>query len=204
MLALLVLLAAAPEEVPPERDIAIFTAPVAVAAAAAVPFVVRTLTFGVTNPVIFVPLGATFTAADYDWCIDAALVHQSHNGPELGYTGFWFGLGPVIHPGTQPLQGLFFSPKLSVGAFRISNFDPMGPASGETMFNFTLGADFGYQFTYGRAYFAFVLGVSGGVGWGETDGFAGPWLSLGRPNTSVGGSPVAGVNLQLLRFGFTL
>ena len=71
------------------------------------------------------------------------------------------------------------------------------------MFSFALGGDFGYQLTVGRLYFAIFVGASLGLGWADADGFAGPWLSLNSPDASGTPSPVVGINLQVLRIGYT-
>ena len=195
---LLSLLAAAPVEAEnPPPDIALFTAPFAVGAELALSTLVAN-----TEPMIFIPLGANFTAADLEWTADIALVHlgsralrPGRGGPEPSVLGLWLAMGPVIHSGTRPLHGLFFTPKLIFAAFRIG--------ADALMLDVLLGADVGYQFTAGPFYVAFIFGVSFGVADGENDGWAGPWLGVNslKPNKD-GLNAVVGLNLQLFRLGF--
>lgn len=186
-----------------DPEVAIFSAPLAIAGAAAYPFVLPSMPGGMfATALVFLPVGATFTAADFEWCADAALVYQQPSGTLLGYNGFWFGFGPMIHSGTRALRGFFFSPKLTVGAFRLESANKRGASHDQLMWSFAIGGDFGFQLVAGRLYVAFVLGVSVGAGWNEPDNFAGPLTTLSRPGNSLSAEPVVGLNLQLLRIGY--
>jgi hypothetical protein len=185
-----------------DRTVAIFTEPILVASG---------LTFGPLSraaPIIFVPLGASFTAADIEWTMDASLMHLDADptalatGPRgpasvsrLGFTGGWLAWGPIFHTGTRALNGFFVNPKLTIGVFFLGR-DQM-------ILNGLLGADIGYQFTLGRFYFAVVAGVSLGIGAGDNDLFAGPLTGTNMALFASGLSPAVGLNLQLLRVGYT-
>lgn len=191
MIPVLLLLAAIPGQ-PEENEIAIFTAPIPIAGAVGLSLLEN------RNPMLYVPVGINFTAGDVEWSADAAFVLLAPRGtPRLGgFTGFWFAFGPVIHAGARPLRGLFFTPKITIGGFRVN--------TGETTVDFLVGADFGYQVTVGRVYAALVIGASFGAGWNENDDVAGPWLNVAVPlKTGQGPVLVYGVNLDVLRLGFT-
>lgn len=198
----LILLAVEPSEADREPPVAVFTSPTAVAGA----LVVSLLTGGCCNnvaPMAFVPLGAAFTAGDIAWAADAALVYSSPRNSVHGFFGLWFAFGPVVHSGQRALNGFFLNPKLTVGAFQVSSPARMD-GDGQWMINATVGADAGYQWTLGRFYLAFVLGASVGVGWKEDDNLAGPWLNVSQPFPRFDVySPVLGLNVQLLRVGYT-
>jgi hypothetical protein len=201
------LLTGSPVENEPRKATAVFTTPLAPAEHAYV--------LAVTNaaPMVFIPIGVSFSAGSLAWSVDAAFVFQGERDrraigiPTPGLTGFWFGVGPMFHLGLgpTPLGGLFVSPRVIVGGFWLT--------TGETMFDYLLGMDVGYQLTLGRLYLAFVAGLSGGVGLEEDDGFAGPFLVINpggsfnanplATNSGRGVRPVLGLNLQLLRIGFT-
>lgn len=177
----LLVLAVAPED-PPERQIAIFTAPIAAAGSLLLSIAEN------REPMAYVPLGMSFTAGELEWTVDVAFASLAPRGspPVGGFTGFWFGFGPVVHSGREALQGLFFTPKLTIGGFQVS--------TGETMFDFLIGADFGYQLVFGRLYVVFLVGFSFGAGWAENDEVAGP---------GTGPEPVFGINADVMRVGFT-
>ena len=88
-----------------------------------------------------------------------------------GYLGAWLGFGRVFHTGSNPLGGFFVTPKVTIGAFRVTDGDP-------PMLDLLLGADVGYQLTKGPLFVAFVLGASVGAGLGENDAAAGPWIEF--------------------------
>jgi hypothetical protein len=177
-----------------ERTIAIFTTPLAIVE----PLIFSALAHGPSTA--FVPLGVNFTAAGTEFSVDAAFVYspaQPAFFQSPGFRGVWLSAGPIFHVGPRPLRGFFLTPKLLVGAF--------GAGQGrQPIIDFLVGADFGYQLTYGRLYLAFVIGASVGAGIAENDGFAGPLLTLGSDQTSQAVTPVVGINLQLIRIGITL
>lgn len=193
VLALSLLAAEAP---PPPPDFAVFTAPAAPLMGA----VVGVVTAG--PAMVFVPIGVAFTANDVDWIADAAFVHRApdprrgtpaQSPVALGHSGTWLSLGPVFHSGTKGLNGLFLSPKLTVGVFR----------TGETLFgNVSVGGDVGYQVTVGPVYLALVIGISIGLGINDNDGFAGPFADFFTPPPARGATLAFGINLQLFRLGW--
>ena len=66
------------------------------------------------------------------------------------------------------------------------------------------GVDAGWQRTFGRLYFAFVLGVSAGWSFADSDWVQGPGFT-GPVGFGVDvARPVLGFNLNLLRMGLTL
>src|SRR4051812_33244301 len=177
----------------PDEAVAVWTAPLPIAG-----HVALSATQGMT-PVLYVPLGINFTKANIEWAVDAAVLHvkdqtQFFEKPP-GFSGLWASFGPVIHTGREPFGGAFFTPKVTFGAFIRTN----GQIEGDLL----IGGEAGYQWAVGHLYLAFVLGFSAGVGLGETDAYAGPWLAY----TSVlGHNPdpqgVIGFNLDLLRLGY--
>lgn len=188
---LLVLLAQAPSADEP-RSSAIFTTPLAP---------VGDALLGVLNghpPLVMVPLGVTFRAGEFQWSIDVAAVHgrttvSGFGGATLSYLGMYLAFGPLFHTGDKPLNGWFIHPKLTLGVFELSQ--------DRWMIDYVLGLDGGYQFTVGRLYCAFILGVGIGAGLNENDLLAGPWLDLNafiKPGLNV----VLGLNVHLFRLGF--
>jgi hypothetical protein len=178
----------------PDEAVAVWTAPLAIAGNLALSATQQ------LTPVVYVPLGINFTRSKIEWCVDVAVIHlkaqtQFFEKPP-GFSGLWASFGPVVHTGRSPFGGAFFTPKLSIGAFIRTN----GELEGDVL----IGGEAGYQFTVGSLYLAFVVGFSVGIGVGETDAYAGPWLAytsvLGHNRDPQG---VIGFNLDLLRVGYT-
>ncbi len=162
-----------------------------------------------SKPILFVPIGINLTAGDLDWAFDFLLMQRDGdgdrfaNGPVgggpsismLGFAGAWMSGGPVFHTGASPLGGFFVSPKVTCGAFFIGR--------SQMMFDVLVGADVGYQLTVGRFFVAFVVGASVGVGVGDNDVWAGPLNLIPVSFVPSAFSPAVGLNLQLVRTGFT-
>ena len=139
----------------PAPDLAIFTAPLAPVMGAALGAWTQ------SNAIVFAPLGVAFTAAEVDWLVDAAVMQQEANPAaaavspraisRLGFYGTWLSIGPVVHSGTQPLNGFFLSPRFTLGAFFVG--------TDGLIVNALVGIDTGYQVTVGRWYFAFIAGA---------------------------------------------
>lgn len=162
-----------------------------------------------SSPMVCVPVGLNFVAGNLDWYVDAAFVYQSERDRRAigvatpGVAGYWFSVGPVFHTGPLPLGGLYLSPRVSIGRFWWS--------TGETIDDVLLGLELGYQVVFERIYFSVSVGLSGGLGIGENDGFAGPFLAINpggnlqnnplRSSNPVA-TPILGLNLHFLRLGY--
>ena len=185
-----------------ERSTAIFIAPLTILSGAA------WAPASNSKPIVFVLVGASFFAADVEWSIDLALMQRDPDnapGPVgplgsasigmRGFVGGWLGVGPVFHTDRRALHGFFVSPKVTVGVFAI------GGAG--TITDTLVGADVGYQFTVGRVYLAFMIGASVGVGVGDNDIWAGPLTAVPFSFDPAEPRLAFGLNLQLVRAGFT-
>ena len=178
-----------------ERSAAVFTSPLAILADVGYSQLNR------YPPMLFVPLGVTFTAGDIAWSVDVAYVQLlgttassafTDGRTSTAYLGGWVGFGPVFQRGITPLNGLFATPKITLGVFRLS--------ADRTMVDLLIGADVGYQLTVGRFYLAFILGISVGLAMNENDLLAGPWTQLDGVIIPMG--VALGLNLHLLRVGY--
>lgn len=195
--AMLAVLAADPE-VGADDGFALFTAPVAPVLGAG------WAAFPDQSPVVFVPLGAAFSALGAEWSVDAAVVFQQRNLhpavliPSLsagarGCYGTWWSAGPVIHSGVAPMNGFFLSPRFVLGVFFVED---------QMMVSAMAGLDAGWQVTVGSLYVALVFGASIGVGSNDSDEWAGPLVDTNKPLPRGTFGFVGGLNLQVLRIGW--
>lgn len=194
----------APEQIAVDEEptTAVFLAPLTIVSGAAFAPASQ------SHPIVYVSGGANFTANELEWSIDLAVMQRDPKvgalavgppGPpsieRLGFVGGWLALGPMFHTNARALHGFFLNPRMTVGVF-FAGRDAM-------ILNALVGADVGYQFTLGRFYFAFVLGASVGVGWGDNDIWSGPMLGTNSSLFAPTLGPALGLNLQVFRIGYT-
>lgn len=153
------------------------------------------------------PVGVSFPLGPVDfmatgWVYSSALDEGDVKTFELGA---WLALGPVIHTGAERLGGFFVSPRVTAGYFKMSY--KVGPdipvflfTKGER-FELLVGADFGWQHTFGSLYLGFVVGASVGFGTNRTLGVWSPPVFPFGFNRNPKDDLIVSLNFSLVRIG---
>jgi hypothetical protein len=142
-----------------------------------------------------VPLGATLSLDNLQLSIE--LTGYGYHSTGSTFFGGFASIGPTFHTGESALGGFFLTPKLAFDALHESTRNRSSAA-------FMAGLDGGWQKTWGRLYLAFVLGVTAGWSFGDSDWFEGPGFN-GPPGFGPAPArPVVGLNMNMLRVGLAL
>lgn len=161
---------------------------------------------GLTTPVMaYVPLGANVVLPGFELVVELTVTGQLLGSFQPARVGAWLTVGPLFHTGAIPLNGFFVQPKL-LGAYTTSlgvNFScgSFCPQSDNVLV--AMGVDVGYQFTFRRMYYAFVIGFGGGGGTYPDMSFVTPFQTNFGGGLPFAGTfnPVLLLNLNLLRVG---